>query len=57
MIIAVNMVTLPEPQMWGEMCETDLTQKRRPCHIAISQIIKALAILRCLHGTEAVLQG
>ena len=48
--MTVNMVTLPEPQS-----ETDHTQKRRFPHSAIYQTIKALAILRCLYGSEMVL--
>ena len=41
----------------GETSETDHTQKRRSRHIAIYQTIKALAILRCLYGSEMVLLG
>ena len=41
----------------GEMSETDNTQKRRFRHTAIYQAIKALAILRCLYGSEMVLLG
>ena len=37
--------------------ETDHTQKRCSCHSAIYQTIKALAILRCLYGSEMVLLG
>jgi hypothetical protein len=37
-----------------EMSETDHTQKRRFRHSAIYQTIKALAILRCLFGSEMV---
>jgi hypothetical protein len=48
--MTVNMVTLTEPQS-----ETDHTQKRRFRHSAIYQTIKALAILRCLYGSEMVL--
>jgi hypothetical protein len=40
-----------------ETSETDHTQKRRFCHTAIYQTIKALAILRCLYGSEMVLLG
>jgi hypothetical protein len=40
-----------------EMSETDHTQKRRFRHTAIYQTIKALAILRCLYGSEMVLLG
>ena len=41
-----------------EPSETDHTQKRRFCHIVnIYQTIKALAILRCLYGSEMVLLG
>jgi stage V sporulation protein SpoVS len=39
----------------GETSETDHTQKRRFRHTAIYQTIKALAILRCLYGSEMVL--
>ena len=41
----------------GETSKTDHTQKRRFSHTAIYQTIKALAILRCLHGSEMVLLG
>jgi hypothetical protein len=41
----------------GDTSETDHTQKRRFCHTAIYQTIKALAILRCLYGSEMVLLG
>ena len=41
----------------GETSETDHTQKRRFRHTAIYQTIKALAILRCLYGSEIVLLG
>ena len=40
-----------------ETSETDHTQKRRFRHGAICRTIKALAILRCLHGSEMVLLG
>ena len=40
-----------------ETSETDHTQKRHFCHIAVYQTIKALAILRCLHGSEMVVLG
>jgi hypothetical protein len=46
------MVTLLEPQSG-----TDHTQKQRFRHSAIYQTIKALAILRCLYGSEMVLLG
>ena len=39
----------------GETSKTDHTQKRRFRHTAIYQTIKALAILRCLYGSEMVL--
>ena len=39
----------------GETSNTDHTQKRRFRHTAIYQTIKALAILRCLYGSEMVL--
>ena len=41
----------------GGTSETDHTQKRRFRHTAIYQTIKALAILRCLYGSEMVLLG
>ena len=41
----------------GETSETDHTQKRSSRHGAIYQTIKALAILRCLYGSEMVLLG
>jgi hypothetical protein len=40
-----------------ETSETDHTQKRRLRHSAIYQTIKALAILRCLYGSEMVVLG
>ena len=41
-----------------ETYETDHTQKRRfRHHSAIYQTIKALAILKCLYGSEMVLLG
>ena len=40
-----------------EASETDHTQKRRFRHSAIYQTIKALAILRCLYGSEMVVLG
>ena len=52
--MTVDMVTLPEHQSGAE---TDNTQKRRFRHTAIYQTIKALAILRCLYGSEMVLLG
>jgi hypothetical protein len=41
----------------GETSETDHTQKRRFRQSAIYQTIKALAILRCLYGSEMALLG
>ena len=41
----------------GETSETDHTQKRRSRHSAIYQTVKALAILRCLYGSDMVLLG
>ena len=38
-----------------EKSETDHTQKQRFRHGAICRAIKALAILRCLYGSEVVL--
>jgi hypothetical protein len=40
-----------------ETSETDHTQKQRFRHSAIYQTIKALAILRCLYGSEMVVLG
>ena len=40
-----------------ETSETDHTQKWRFRHGAICRTIKALAILRCLYGSEMVLSG
>ena len=40
-----------------ETSETDHTQIRRFRHGAICRTIKALAILRCLYGSEMVLLG
>ena len=40
-----------------ETSETDHTQRRHFCNGAISRNIKALAILRCLYGSEMVLLG
>jgi hypothetical protein len=41
----------------GETSETDHSQKWHFRHNAINQIIKALASLRCLYGSEMVLLG
>ena len=41
----------------GNAAKPDHTQKRRFCHGAICRTIKALVILRCLHGSEMVLLG
>jgi stage V sporulation protein SpoVS len=54
--MTVNMLTLPEPQSGAKRPKLN-TQKRRICHTAIYQTIKALAILRCLYGSEMVLLG
>jgi hypothetical protein len=43
--------------IWDETSETDHTQKRSFRHSAIYLIIKDLAILRCLYGSEMVLLG
>ena len=40
-----------------ETSETDHTKNRRFRHGAIYRTIKALAILRCLYGSEMVLLG
>jgi hypothetical protein len=50
----VNAVRTP---IRGETSETGDTQKRCSRHCAIYQTIKALAILRCLYGSEMVLLG
>ena len=44
-------------QIRDKTSETDHTQKRRIRHGAICRTIKALAILRCLYGSEMVLLG
>ena len=44
-------------RLWDETSETDHTQKRRFCDGAIWRTIKALAIPRCLYGSEMVLLG
>jgi hypothetical protein len=41
----------------GETLETNHTQKLRFRHSTIYQTIKALAILKCLYGSEMVLLG
>jgi hypothetical protein len=43
--------------IWGETSENDHTQKRRSRHSTIYQTIKALAILRCLYGSEMEFLG
>ena len=43
------------PQIREETSETDHTKKRCFRHCAICRTIKALAILRCLYGSEMVL--
>jgi hypothetical protein len=40
-----------------ETSETDHTQNRRFRHTSIYQTLKALAILRCLYGSEMILLG
>jgi hypothetical protein len=56
--MTVNMVTLPEHQSGAKRPKlTTPAQKRRFRHTAIYQTIKALAILRCLYGSEMVLFG
>jgi hypothetical protein len=52
--MTVNMVTLPEPQSGTK--RPKLTTPKNDA-FAIVQTIKALAILRCLHGSEMVLLG
>ncbi len=52
-----NMVMLPEPRIRDETSETVHTQKRHFRHSAIYQTIKALAIPRCLYGSEMVVLG
>ena len=46
-----------ENRIRDETSETDHTQKRRFRHGALCRTIKALAILRCLYGSEMVLLG
>ena len=41
----------------GETSENDHTQKRHFRHSAIYETVKALAILRCLYGSEMVVLG
>ena len=53
---------LPEPESGTKRPkpttpENDHTRKRRFRHGAICRTIKALAILRCLYGSEMVLLG
>jgi hypothetical protein len=57
--MTVNMVTLPEPKSGANHPKlTTCTQKLRFRHSAIYQTTKALAIPRCLYGSEmAVLVG
>ena len=56
--MTVNMVTLPEPQSGAKRPKLhDHNQKRCFRHTAIYKTIKALAILRCLYGSEMVLLG
>ena len=50
------MVTLPKPESWTKFRNRP-HQKRRFCNGAICRTIKALAILRCLCGSEMVLLG
>ena len=47
----------PRSRIRDETSETDHTQKRRFRHGAICRTINALAILRCLYGSEIVLLG
>jgi hypothetical protein len=54
--MTVNMVTLLEPQS-GTKRPKLTTPKRCFRHSAIYQTIKALAILRCLYGSEMVVLG
>ena len=44
-------------RIWDETSETDHTQKRRFHYGATCRTIKALAILRCLYGSEMLLLG
>ena len=44
-----------ENRIRDETSKTDHTQKRRFRHGALCRTIKALAILRCLYGSEIVL--
>jgi hypothetical protein len=52
--MTVDMVTLPEPQSGAK--RPKLTTPKNDA-LAIYQTVKALAILRCLYGSEMVLLG
>ena len=54
--MTVNMVTLLEPQS-GAKRPKPTTPKNGAFAILLYQTIKALAILRCLYGSEMVLLG
>ena len=55
--MAVKMVTLPEPES-GTKHPKPTTPKNDAFPMVLSaEPIKALAILRCLHGSEMVLLG
>ena len=55
--MTVDMVTLSEPKSGAKRPKLTTSKKRRSRHSAIYQSIKALAILRCLYGSEMVLLG
>ena len=41
--------------IWGETSKTDHTQKQCSFHSTTHKTIKALAILRCIYGSDMVL--
>ena len=51
------MVTLSEPPILNETFESTTPKKIRFRYGAIRETIKALPILRCLHGSEMVVLG
>ena len=55
--MTVNMVTLHEPQSGTKRPKLTTPKHDRFRHSAIYQSIKALAILRCLYGSEMVVLG
>ena len=56
-IISTVLGRVDRNRILDETFETDYAQKKRFRHGAICQTIKALAILRCLYGSEMVLLG